>query len=330
MYKSIVLVVLISVISCSQEQDEKLGSIELKPSRSIGNSDSIYFSQDVWEIVASRDKLTVFDNKAQKVYWFTRNLELEKVVDIYGQGPGELLGTHQAVSKNGYLIIADEGKRQFHLFDNNGDWIKSITPFYRDNFLNDFAVDDSFNFYYSSRLGESPIIKTDSLSNPHKDFVVITDSHSEVLEENHLNEYRVFMSDDDQILAVGVSTPIVYRYELNGDLIETLDLSDFFEYRTEKKEEIFAKDPNLRKIIAFAYFNDVIYHHGKLYLLYIGDYEIPNSNQVLVVSDKPSLSLETNIDLKLEGAFFKRICIFNDNLIAFDRASTELVVFDLK
>ncbi len=327
-FTTLLSLAVITIFYGCQLDDKKVNKFELNPSGSIGNGDSIYFSDDVWEIISNIDKLTVFDNKTQKAYWFNKNLELEKVVNKYGKGPGEYLLVYQAVSKNGYLILADEGKKQFHIFNDNGDWISSLTPPYRDNFLNNFAVDDSFNFYFSSRLGDSPIVKIDTLSNSHKDFIVCSDL--EDFKKNHLNKYRVFLSKDDQLLAVGVSKPVINRFRLNGDLIETLDLSDFFKFRTERKEQLFDENPHLRKRMEFAYFNDVIYHDNKLYLLYIGDYEIPNSNQILVISDdNSSLSIDSNIDLLLEGAYFKRICIFNDKLIAFDRAAAELIVFDL-
>ncbi len=301
----------------------------LKPKKIISTlNDSIYLSDRINEIISDDSLVVIFDNKRGKTYLLDHNFRIINFIS-HGKGPSEFLYVYHAFIRNNKIIVADYGKREFYILNKKGDFQKSITSPYTDGFLFKSAANDSCQFYFSSFVSERPIVKIDSSS-------VILNEFGENLpfkDEKHkraLNNRNLIATENNQLLSIWVSRPIIERYTSDGKLLEKFDLSEFFQFRKKKIQQLISDDPSLEYRMSFKYFNDILYDNHRIYLLYLGNYEIPISNQILVIKNEDKgLEVEKKIDLQMEGAFFKQISIINNTLITYDAAGSEIVLFEL-
>lgn len=293
-------------------------------------NDSIFITDGIGEFLMNDSVTLIVDNKQSKVFITDSDFKIVKTLN-YGDGPTDIRHSYKAVLRNNKIYIADYGKMALSKFSYGGVWLETIkAPFDEfHSFIYEFGVDDEEKFYLQSFQTINPIIKINNLSEVEKEFGHFPEYESEA-HNRAINTQNLIVTDNNNIINVFTSHPIIELYSNDGDLLNRLDLSDFFSFRTKKYEELLIQNPNFKNTLSFAYYNDITLSKNKLYLLFIGDYEIPNSNQVAIINlDDNSMKLERVINLKLEGAFFKEITINNETLWAYDKEGAELIQFKL-
>ena len=150
------------------------------------------------------------------------------------------------------------------------------------SFLYKFSVDDNGYVYYTDITNNYPITQLDQTGRVIREFGEFQPYENED-HKRALNNRNLVVTEENELLSIWTSVPIIKKFNQEGNLIDELDLSDFFQFRTNRKLELIKTNPQYKYRLAFAYYNDVYYSDKKLYLLFIGDYEVPNSNQVLVI-----------------------------------------------
>lgn len=328
--RSLLFISLIFLSSCKQPNDE-IPSIDIYPERKISSiNDSIYITDGVQELASSGRFLAIVDNKTNKTHFINRELTISHQIE-HGEGPETIKEPYHVEFRNNKIYMSDFGKFRFTVFDEKGNILKSIRPPSEDlsTYLYKFAVNDSNEFFFTNILEDEGIIQIGSderIINRFGDyFPYENEGHKRAI-----NNRNLIVTENNNLIAVWTSKPIIDKYDPNGNLIQRLDLSNFYAFRTKRHEELLEQNPAYKYRLAFAYNNDVYYTNKKLYLLFIGDYEVPNSNQILVIDNSSeAMKPDVSYNLNLEGAFFKEIAVNGNRLWAYDKAGAEIITYNL-
>lgn len=318
------------IISACQKKSE-IEIKTLKPVSSIGQlNDSTFLTDALDKILFTQHFNIIADNKQNCLFYVSDEFELIRKVP-YGEGPEEVRFTYQMIENQGQPIVADYGKFSFQTLDEQGLVVKSLKPSTEEwtSFLYGFGIDNNGFLYMSSHESEYPIIKLDTSGNVVNQFGNWLEADNQRHKRTINNRYLT-VNSRNQLINIYVSKPMVELWSEEGELVWELDLSEILAFRTRQYDERLRENPELKEILAFTYYNDFYLTDDQLYLLFIGDYEVPNSNQLLHIDTSDGLELKSVINLVQPGAYFKNIAIKGSQVFAYDRAAAEIVTFDLR
>lgn len=318
-------------LSCASDRSiEDIQSVE-SPIKSLNKlNDSTFFTDGVDELAFYQDVGIIVDNKQGSTFIVDKDFNVRHVLK-HGEGPDQILYSYSAIVNSEGIHFSDYGKMTFTSFSHNGELQRTLKSPYTDffGFLHQFGINEGGDVVSSTNLAEKPIFILNSDTSIIAEFGDWLDYEN----ENHkrsINNKHLLMTSGGDILNIYVTKPLIERYDDRGNLLSTLDLGDFLSFRTKKYEEILEENPGFRDRLSFTYYNDVYLYGDKLYLLFIGDYEIPNSNQVAIIDiTSKKMSVEKVIKLNVDGAFFKEIAISDNYIWAFDKAAAEFIQFSL-
>ncbi|WP_339698553.1 hypothetical protein [uncultured Roseivirga sp.] len=323
-----------SFISCSSN-NERVNELNLFPSTIISQiNDSTFITDGVSHMSFVNENLLISDRKALKTLSLNiKDLSVLFEID-HGFGPDNIKESYHIEYRKNRYYVSDFGKNTFSVFDADRNPLSSINPPHSDmsSFLYKFSVDDNGYVYYTDITNNYPITQLDQTGRVIREFGEFQPYENED-HKRALNNRNLVVTEENELLSIWTSVPIIKKFNQEGNLIDELDLSDFFQFRTNRKLELIKTNPQYKYRLAFAYYNDVYYSDKKLYLLFIGDYEVPNSNQVLVIdTSKKRMQIQKVLNLHLPEAYFKEITISGSKLWAFDKAGAEIIEFkmDLK
>lgn len=320
------------LLSCGQKNNTVIDEISLEPIDQIDQiNDSIFITDGVEDIHITSSQFLIADSKQGKLFFLNRDMKFE-FWKQYGEGPEKVRYTYSLASREDKVVVSDYGKSKFHALNDSGLVAHSYnSPFDEFHaFLYNFGLDSDDNIISENLTGNAPIIQFDTSGTILNSFGRLVPSENEG-HKRSLNNRHLHVNSNDQVINVYISKPQIELWSQGGELISTIDLSQNLEFRSKRYKQIIKANPGLRDRFAFTFYNDSYIDDNMLYLLYIGDYEDPNSNQIFVINTSDNkLKLTGSYYLNLPGAYFKEIAIKQSMLYAYDKAGAEIIKFDLK
>lgn len=319
----------ISSFSCTTDKSELRIELEtLKPVDSISQlTDTIFITDDLEDIFFTQQKYIVADSRHRGVILMNESFQIESEI-LFGDGPGEVSYTYQIYASKERIYISDYGKNVIHRYNITGEYIDDLKPPKIDfmSFIKPFGVSANESFYLQSLDGEFPIIKFNAngeLSNQFGKWLSYdSEAHKRIINTRHLH-----VNDNDELINIYTSAPLIELWSDEEDLMSTLDLADILDFRVEYYNRLIEENPDLKERLAFTYFEDTYPVGNKIYILYIGDIETKISNDILVINTNSGLSIEKIIHLDVPGAFFKEIAIVDETIYAYDKDKALLYKF---
>lgn len=138
------------------------------------------------------------------------------------------------------------GSKNVHVFSLEGDYLRSFSVDPVRYVLDQgISVNNQGDVYVASSFPVVPysITKSDSSGTVIKTFgELLTTSYSETL-NRRLSGRRITVINNKYLLAVGLSKPVIEKYSLDGELIQSSDLSDtpYFRERLDYAEESYSQ-----------------------------------------------------------------------------------------
>ncbi len=324
---------IISLASCQNTPDEDTVKYQtLKPTSALSAiNDSLFVTDGVLEMVATDDIFFLSDMTSGHSLILDQDFSLISSIP-HGLGPGEIMESFNAQIIEDRLYVFDSQKQAIHKYDLKGAHINTLRPPAElgMSFIDKISINSLEEVFGNSLDTDSSIVYID------KDMKLAKRYGTMVPYENYghkraLNTKYILAKDNEEILSIWSSSPVIDRYSKDGRLLETLEMKDFFQFRIDRMEEMLSSNPSLKYKLIFAFYNDLYIDNDKLYILFIGDNKYHLSNDVMVIDlSGKSMRVERIINLDVPGAFFKQIAVAGDKLWAFDKGGAEILEFSIK
>lgn len=263
---------------------------------------SMQFDKYLYFTDYKRDQIIVLDNKGN----FIRSIGTK------GRGPGEFLGASHLFVINDTIFVANDGKKSIEMYSKYKH-LRTI------NLPNEIIISSEYRFVYKNN-----IIYLTSLSNSNsiasydinngvikhfgKSVEFGTAKQTKIRNKRHLFSFKNFL------IAVSDNMPIVEKYDLAGNLLESFDYSDVQEvdhvlnyFKKEKEEQ-----NSYYQLVTDAYLNN-----NNLYILLL-----TVKNNTVFSNTVLTIDVNTRIHIKKIGnigkGWFSSICIEDDSMWAFN------------
>lgn len=325
-------------IGCKKDITSLKEEVNLYPIKEINAySDSSYYFGHIINSTVYNDIIIFNDSKLNKAIQFDTSLQFKKIIGGAGKGPnefGKLQGNPIVDDNNIYLY--DLTKNKIKCFKKNGEYYRAFDyPIKKgvDFILQfDYCKDTNNYFYSSSYITNKPIFKFNQQGQILDEFGEFLPSLN-TKHKRALNYRHNIMTQGNEIISVYTRKPRIEIFSNKGGLLTQYNYNHFFDYYNERVKKRIKEDPN-NKYRRPTLFRDTYYNKNRLYLLYWGHKigQHPYANQVAVfLKDGINLHFEKIIKLKTntgQGSF-STICVFNNNLIAFEVLSGNLLMYKL-
>jgi len=332
-YLSLVIVI---IISCNKNEKSQK-TINIKPDTTISKiNDSILFSSNITNLTIDSGLIMMNDSKLQRVIVINKDYNSKFILGKRGRGPKEfthISGTPLLI-ENKFIYVFDQGKRKFKVFSaKNGKYKASFKYPIEDIILFDIDKGTNGHIFSSSHLTSKPIIKFDNTGNILQKFGKFLPSENEK-HKKAINYRHIVTTNENKIITVFLSKPRIEIFNRDGKLLKQYIFKNYFNFFLQRVKNRIKKNPSKYKYAIHHLFEDTYYYKNKLYLLYWGDYNHPSANEVAVFKFHPRknlLSFKKVFKLKTKSgkAHFTTIGIENNEIIAFDATSAQLLIYKL-
>jgi hypothetical protein len=255
---------LILCFACTQNQEKPIPIIELKPTKTITELDTLYFTKV--SIFSDKDRNYILSQNPVFLAATDKEFNLLWSHKKEGQGPEELDYPEQGKVFGEQLFVLDQGNQSIKRFDSkSGEYISSIKI--NENFMKfrfDMAENgDSYLSYYSPKESISAL-KITSLG------VTADRIGSEFPMRIGPNRQMKYLQLDDQgnIILIGASLPYIEILNQEGKSINrfALDKYEPIKRALDSLESDIAKGERINQNSIPMFIMDAQYSEGKLYL----------------------------------------------------------------
>jgi len=281
--------------------------------------------------------LYVSDYENHRVIAADTALQLLYIMGREGKGPGEFIRCIHLTARDSAVYIFDEGSRRINIFSKNGSFMRSIDElgFY---IYNRFAVDGQQHLYLPApiSLETYPILKIDPSGKRLASFGTIFPQPYEKPNIG-VNGRQLFVTEDEKLIALGSSTPMVEIYSPQGELLSATNLAglpclkSILDYQMVRYQHFGTVGFMSISLLSDAYFTG-----GKLYILfYEADESTIVSNKLLVLDyDQGQLSPSAIIRLNpgTETANYTTFCVLDHHrkVAAYELISGSIQVLQIE
>ncbi|WP_291530364.1 6-bladed beta-propeller [Bacteroides sp. UBA939] len=265
-------------------------------------SDSSLFSNNVSCIICVSGDICFADYLAGNIVVLDENLRLRCKVGKRGEGPGEVIGVVHFVRDKLDFHLLDEGSRSIKKYSLSGEHLSTV------KIPRDISYAPWGRFLYLDSLFYLPNIKGTAVSVIGNDGQFIKRFGTDSEEVGG----RILLSGGKSgLLAIGVASPTIEKYTIDGTLQESLDYGNF------PMVKDITKDSHNSGNSFMAIVNDACLANERLYVLI--------RSQVLCFSLDRDIQLES-IYL-LPHNFYSSIAVWEGNLYGFNYQDSSIERF---
>ena len=205
------------------------------------------FMESVPAMHKSGDVLYLSGEGYGHIFALDDDLRVIRTFGRSGEGPGEFPRAPNSLYAEGNRVYGlQSGSNNVHVFSLKGSYLRSfsVDPVAYVLYLG-MSVNNQGDVYVASSFPVNPysITKFDSSGTVIKTFgELLTTSYSEA-SNRRLSGRLITLINNKYLLAVGFSVPVIEKYSLDGELIQSSDLSDtpYFRERLDYAEESYSQ-----------------------------------------------------------------------------------------
>ena len=205
------------------------------------------FMEHVWAMHKSGDVLYLSGQGYGHILALDDDLSVIRTFGRSGEGPGEFSGAPRNLYAEGNRVFGLQGaSNDIHAFSLEGDYLRSFSVDPKAVIWSQgISVNNQGDVYVANSFPVVPysITKFDSSGTVIKTFgELLTTSYSETF-NRRLSGRLITLIINKYLLAVGLSIPVIEKYSLDGELIQSSDLSDtpYFRERLDYAEESYSQ-----------------------------------------------------------------------------------------
>ena len=216
----------LGLIGCSTE-DGELQENSLVATSFVEAVEGDRFLEHVWAMHKSGGVLYLSGQGYGHIFALDDDLRVIRTFGRSGEGPGEFSeAPHNLYAKGNRVYGLQAGAKSTHVFSLEGDYVRSFSVDPESVVWDQgISVNDQGDVYIASSFPVDPysITKFDSSGTVIKTFgELLTTSYSEML-NRRVSGRLITLVNNKYLLAVGLSVPVIEKYSLDGELIQSSD-----------------------------------------------------------------------------------------------------------
>ncbi|HRK53808.1 MAG TPA: 6-bladed beta-propeller [Cyclobacteriaceae bacterium] len=295
-------------------------------------SDSTFLS-DVRNIDFYNNRYMVSENRRGQIIELDEQLNVVSNSGTLGEGPGELKGLTRFFIRNDSIFAINPGERTIEVYLSGDTLSRKTIP------IPEEIVGTRVDFRFFVTNTEVFV------SAPESGSAITSFNMNGIISRNigRLEEFKVasdnpkfansirnlqfiFQSSDGKIISVMEGNPVIRVFDPSGNIINTFYAN---EYGTIRERKSYIDNQPKEQYSTYAYFRDVYYCDGKLYLLCISGTEKPLKANSILVFKLASDKMEFIEELQLPGKWYSSFCVSRNGILAFETTEDELQLFEL-
>ncbi len=240
------------IIQCSSESEPCINRLISSIDK---YSDSSYVSNQIGDIVLYKNNFYISETSNNRIVSLNNIINVVKSYVNQGYVPSEFIRLSYFNIIHDTLYILDETGPKIKVFDMNGIFIRyfnSPSTIYSRK----FAVDKNLFFYFSTPSDDYDITKTDLNGNVVSVFGEQIERYGK--KQKIFNNIKdLFINDNQELIAVSNTTPIIEKYNLDGELIKRIDLTvipNIYKFDKYIESMVLAKNSGKEKNFSFIEF----------------------------------------------------------------------------
>ena len=310
---------------CSTGKAEKLEVVSLKMEKSFDLLNDSIFLADVTDIVGTGDNIFLADHTINSIFRINEDFKLINEIGSAGNGPSEFNFLTKIAIKNDTVYAFDEGHQRILKFTLAGQLLKSIPVPGTHSGLHEFAVDNQNHVYVTSPQ-EAPILKLNELGKVEGKLGVFYEHNGR---QKFLRNFRnILFTNNNRLVSVSVSEPLIELISLSGKIISRLDLNNT--KNLSRRLNFINKEYNKGAKSLYHLFQDVCINNDNLFTLYIENLKDGNiiCNKVLKIKiEEDKLTAVKVFELDKNTPWYSSIYVNDSGIWAFAIKSASLQKF---
>ena len=315
------LIIVFVILSASCEKNKSV--MELKIKNKIDALDDTTFIGGVGGLANVGGKLFISDYKNNCIYCIDNKFKVLKIIGRTGNGPGEFNSAGELTIKDSLLFASTHNR--INVFTLDGQLVKTLIN-YRDISAYKFAIDRGMNIFFSKPSNSGHLItKIDSSGKIISSFGKLLIDQARFIYARNIG--NVLQTEDEKLIYISATEPIIRKYSMSGKMLKELNLSmDTYVKRRMKVSEKFYKSNPDGHGSAILFYSANIYKNQ----LYVLAFSFIKSKPVdiVYVLNLNTFNLKKTFILN-QGSFYRKIVIWNNNIICFDTVSAAFHVYDI-
>lgn len=293
-------------------------------------NDTTFVTDGITEIAAKDGRIFINDAKLNKSLILNNKFEVQNYIER-GYGPEEILGANFVQFENESLFVFDNHKLQVSQFDLKGRFQRKMRP--KDTLIMLYdrkpAIFPSGEIFAPSLRSDKPIVHFDKKIDIVKTFGTVQEFEN-YSHHRSINSQNILALKDGKVASVWSSRPFVQLFSSKGEVLDSLDLSEFLGFRSRVYDELLKQNPRRKYTLQFDYYRDITSFEDTIYLLFIGNNKALASNEIIVINAKgDKLTFDRVLKLDVPNSFFYEIAVDENILYAFEKAGAELMKFQI-
>jgi hypothetical protein len=317
------LFITLTLSSCNYQRN-KLSIQSIKKDISINQlSDSSFFS-DIRSLCFYKNNFFVSEYNRDNIFILNSNLELEKTIGNKGKGPGELLGASHLYLYKDSIFVINDGKRTIEVFGFENH-LRTI------NIPQGLSLNSDIRFcLHRSSIILTNFNSTSSISSLsiNSDSIIWFGNLKKfgTQKENRIKNKRHLHIMEDRVIAIPDCQSKIEIYNMSGELLldyefRNLDLVSKLVQFTEKQ----GKEINSY----YQLFPDSYVYENQIFILTlsVGKNDKLQCNKIIqfeVIND----SILPKRIFQLGNGWFGPFCVTGEGILAYNRTSAELILYD--
>jgi hypothetical protein len=316
---------LVNIHSCSSEKVELI-TINAEKISGLGVLNDTVFLRKIVDIDVYNDHFFLLDKPSMHVYELNATSQLVDIHLTQGPGPNEVGNLVNVSIHDEKIYLLDLNSMSIKSFDFDGNiYLNKKIPH---PFTSDFVLNSDYIFYGNFR-DKNPIRRINLKEKDQS--IEFGKSRTWPNRSFEAERHLAITSDQQLVSALAYDKPILDLYELDGELITSLDLSnlDLFKYTLEKYD----KDIVTKRNAALVVIQDIGSYKNKVYVLASSfSSESKNSyNQIIECVISNNEIVPTRIIKLSSSGYYLSFGVYNEgrNIVGFNVVSNNLEFFKI-
>ena len=236
----------LTLFGCSNDELRSTQEIFLKAEDVVEAIDGDRFLEKANAMQQFGNVLYLSGKGYPSIFALDSNFQVIRTIGRLGKGPDEFSSAPFSFHVSGNRIYSyNSDSKRIQVFSREGDYLRSI-PLDPKHYIwyEGLSVDKRGNLYVTPYLSQNPysIVKLDSSGTILETFGDLLETSYSELQNRQMSSRTIISVNNDYLITTGDHVPVIERYSLEGELLQSLDLSDspYFSERLEFAEEYYA------------------------------------------------------------------------------------------
>lgn len=256
----------LTLSGCSADESRPTQEISLKAQDVVESIDGDQFLERVRAMQRYGNALYLSDRGSPSIFVLDNNFQIIRTIGRQGEGPGEFIQAPFSFHVSGNRIYGYRSGR-IQVFSLEGDYLKSIPLDSKHSLsVQGLVMHKRGHLYLTpsfSRNNPYSIVKLDSSGTVLKTFGDLLETSYSERQNRQMSSRTIISVENDYLVSIGDHIPVIEKYSLEGELLQSVDLSGspYFSERLKFIEEHYASGrPGIGHILeATEVFNSRLY-----------------------------------------------------------------------